>query len=94
VPRTATFVDGNAKAVQLQTEQSTTSNGFNGSSFMISGPESVDKFGRTSQVYADFSSAGNRFLVFLRGTKELIWNELQQLSGGDMNDSLRVRLIT
>jgi len=57
--RTATFVDGNAKAVQLQTEQSTTSNGFNGSSFMISGPESVDKFGRTSQVYADFSSTSS-----------------------------------
>ena len=57
--RTATFVDGNAKAVQLQTEQSTTSNGINGSSFMISGPESVDKFGRTSQVYADFSSIGS-----------------------------------
>ena len=26
---------------------------------MISGPESVDKFGRTSQVYADFSSIGS-----------------------------------
>ncbi|MDB2502952.1 hypothetical protein N9W87_02665, partial [Schleiferiaceae bacterium] len=66
--RTATFVDGNAKAVQLQTEQSTTSNGFNGPSFMISGPESVDKFGRTSQVYADFSSIGNSSGVGSFGT--------------------------
>ena len=35
---------------------------------MISGPESVDKFGRTSQVYADFSSIGNSSGVGSFGT--------------------------
>ena len=55
--RTATFVDGNAKAVQLQTEQSKVNGTANASTFITSGPETVDKFGRTIEIYADFGSS-------------------------------------
>jgi len=53
--RTATFVDGNAKAVQLQTEQSKVNGTVNALTFITSGPQVVDKFGRTEKVYADFA---------------------------------------
>ncbi len=51
---TVTFVDGTARAIQLQTEQSVISGGTsNTNSFIVSGVQTLDKFGRGVQQYAD-----------------------------------------
>jgi RHS repeat-associated protein len=50
---TVTFVDGTAKAIQLQTQQSLVSGGINTNSFIVSGVQTLDKFGRGTQQYAD-----------------------------------------
>ena len=48
--RTATIVDGLARPVQIHKEQS---NGSNMSDFIVSGVQTLDKFGRVTQVYVD-----------------------------------------
>ncbi|MDA0899276.1 MAG: SpvB/TcaC N-terminal domain-containing protein, partial [Bacteroidetes bacterium] len=61
--RTATIVDGLGRAAQIQKEQS--SGALLVGNYVASGPQTLDKFGRTSQSYADVLSASDFGKLFI-----------------------------
>ena len=58
--RTATIVDGMGKAVQVHADQSGPT-GADNTKFLVSGPQTLDKFGRLTQIYADVFVSGQTF---------------------------------
>ena len=58
--RTATIVDGMGKAAQIHADQSGVG-GATKDKFLVSGPQTLDKFGRLSQSYADIFIAAHTF---------------------------------
>ena len=74
--RTATIVDGLARAAQVHKEQSS---GTSMNNFIVSGTQLLDKFGRTSQVYVDRTvSAGFGVLQHYTVTAAALLEDLVQ----------------
>jgi hypothetical protein len=74
--RTATIVDGLARAAQVHKEQSS---GTSMNNFIVSGTQLLDKFGRTSQVYVDrTASAGFGVLQHYTVTAAALLEDLVQ----------------